>query len=832
MKRKKASALSPKAASAALALTIPLLGAVASPFPLPQLPHKTLPATISAEEALDSIRFDYHFQAVESPILLKEYLNDFPASEYAAEARLMLADWYFFNGEYPQALSWYNEIPDNAFSGDIKERMLYRKAFSLLKTGFYEEAALYFGPLASSKNFGPDAAFYIAYIDYVKGDYDRAYKQFQTLKSLGAKGAEAEYYLNQIDYRNGEYRKVASTSERLLASGYVPDELRAETMRVGGLAHFKLGDKKKAVRLLSDYADRAGDGAEISALYALATIYYEEGNLSKALPLFSIVTEYPGPTAQSAWLYIGQIHLAQGDNQAAALAFDKAAKESWDPVVAETAAYNLAVSSSAGQSLPFADSAAAMERFIEIYPNSQYAPSLSSYLANAYYARRDYENALKQIDKIKNPDAQTLAVRQKILYQLGISYYKGANYPQAVRVLSEASSGTADKNVAAQAALWLGDSYFALKNYRDASSAYSKAISLGLTGENKALAEYNIGYSWLKLRNYRNAETAFKTAISSPALDPRLKTDARLRYADCLYYNGKYSEALAQFRDIKLDGGQDGAYALIRESDILGKDGKATERIAILEKVVGNPESGVWIPEALERLAQAYSEKGDDRKAAEIYSRIIDDEAGTSDRSQAYYSLATNADNLFNAGEREAAYAAYKRLENSGIPALLPTAVMGLTRTASDKAEIAEYASKAASTPGLTAEELNEAAFLGAQASLDLGNPYEGKALETLRQLAGSADRLWGARAAVTLGQYYIDHGNLTEAEDILIRLIDDGSDDNYWLARGYIALSDVYAAQDKDYLARLYLETLQTNYPGKEKDINQMISSRLKSLK
>lgn len=840
MKRNRLRNIRHKAASAALAVIaasgiaaraeVPPCGGCS--FCLSPAAPQTLPATPDVRGRLDAARRSFHFRLAETPVMLREFLADFPSSTYAAEARLMLADWHFFNHEYAMALADYSEIADGAFSGDTRRGMLYRKAFSMVKCGYYDEAAAAFAELAGSSDFGYDSRFYLAYIDYVKGRYDDAYRTFRTIKESEPRGAEAEYYLNQMDYRNGDYRKVANTSERLLSGEQIPDELRAETMRVGGLAFFKLGDKTSAKNILGRYADLAGDGAEISALYSLASIYYDEGNYDKALPLFSIVTEYPGDLAQSAWLYIGQIYMQRGDGAAAALAFDKAAKESWNPDVAETAAYNLAVTSTEGSALPFSNAASAMEAFIDTYPASPYSQSLSSYLANAYYGHHDYANALRQVEKITPADERTRLMRQKILYQLGVAQLRQKETAQAIRSLSEASSPSApDKEVAAQASLWLGDAYYAQGNYREARKAYEKAADSKLLGDNLALADYNLGYACLKLRDYRKAEAAFRDASTLPGLDGPLRSDARMRYADCLYYNGKYSQASALFRDIKLGGGSDAVYAGIREADILGKDGKVSEKIALLESLVDSPDAGVWRTVALSRLADSYSERGDDRKAAELYARMLDSAGKGTDNSQTYYSLATNAENLYNAGDIAAAYNAYKRLENSGIAALYPPAVTGVMRTSADNAEIAEYAAKVAALPGQDAEDINEALFMGAEAGIRLGGQQRRDALQQLDRLAHSSDRLWGARAAVTLGQQLLDNGDTAGAEEVLLHLVDNGSDDSYWLARGYIALADVYAALGKDYLARLYLENLRSNYPGSEKDIRDMISSRLKSL-
>ena len=793
---------------------------------------KTIPAFPNPEEAFNRIKTAYHFQEAQTPELIKHFINSFPASTYSAEARFLLANWYFFAKEYQLALNYYSEIPNDAFSGDAKEELLYRKALSQLKTGFYNEAAQLFRSLVSSKNFGDPSAFYIAYIDYVNGQYQSAYEGFSKIKKTGKKGSEAEYYLNQIDYKNGDFKKVATTSERLLSTGTIPEELKAETMRVGGLSFFKLGDKVTAEKILSGYNAAAGDGAELTAIYALATIYYENGDYDKALPLFTIVTDYPGELSQSAWLYIGQIYLKQGDMSAAAMAFNKASKESWSPVVTETASYNLAVTSASGMTLPFADAAAAMESFIDTYPYSQYTSNLTSYLANAYYGRRDYVKAINILDKIASPQQKDKDLRQKILYHLGVEALRQKDLDGAIKYLSQAiSSAYPDNEVAAQAAIWLGDAYYTRNNFTAATTAYERALASGKTGENTALTLYNLGYALMKLKQYSKAEKSFEKALALKTLTPSQIMDAKLRYADCLYYTGKYAQALAIFKDIKLEGGQEGVYARIREADIIGRNGKVEEKISILESLVNNPDSGIWRNTVISRLADAYSEMGNDRKAAELYAKMLESDDKSSDNSQTYYSLAANADNLYKAGDLAAAYTAYKHLETSGLSALYPSAITGIMHTSKDDSEIAEYAMKVASLPGISPEERNEALYMGAEAGLKLGGRNRQDALSALYTLARSSDREWGARAAVTLGEELLQQGETSAAEEILLNLIDSGSDNNYWLARGYITLADVYASQGKDYLARLYLETLRNSYPGDEKDINQMINSRLKTL-
>ena len=791
----------------------------------------TIPATPDEQAAFEEIERVYHFRQADARIIMRDFLNDYPASTYRDVVTLMLADSYFYDRQYQKAYQYYSRLRDDAFSGDVRDGFIYRKAFCLVKRGLFEQATAYFRSLSGSEKYGEDAEFFLAYIDYVHGDYDKAYAQFKNMKQRGYPGVEIDYYINQIEYSRGEYSKVAKTSDTLL-SRQIPEEMKAETMRVGALSHFKLGNKDKAKQLLKQYVALTGDGAHTDAMYALGTIYYDEGNYDDALKLFTPLTEYADDVAQSSLLYIGQIHLANNEPQKAALAFDRATRESWDKGVAETAAYNLAVTSATGTSLPFANTVEIMENFIETYPSSPYASSLSKYLANAYYNKRDYQAALRQIDKISPQDNDIKETRQKILYQMGLTDLKQGHLSTAIQYLTEASAASApDKEVAAQASLWLGDAYFAKKDFAQAAKAYQAAINSGKLGENTALANYNAGYAYLRTRDYGKAETAFKNSMNAKGLTPQQTADARLRYADCLYYNRNYTDALTNFRRIKMEGGESMIYASLMEAEILGRQGNPAEKISILEGLVETASGTEWYNTILTNLADTYSERGDDRKASELYSMIIDTNGAASDNSDAYYAIAANAENLYSNGDMEGALQAYRRLAASGIPELQQNAIIGIMKTSSDNVEIAEYAGKVLELPGLSAELRNEAQLRGAKAGVELGGNNKEAAVASLLELAKSSDRYWGAMAAVAAGEQLLKEGNADQAEEILLHLIDNGSDDNYWLARGYIALSDVYVAKDDEYLAKLYLETLRDNYPGSEKDIRDMISSRLKNL-
>lgn len=130
----------------------------------------------------------------------------------------------------------------------------------------------------------------------------------------------------------------------------------------------------------------------------------------------------------------------------------------------------------------------------------------------------------------------------------------------------------------------------------------------------------------------------------------------------------------------------------------------------------------------------------------------------------------------------------------------------------------------------LTADEQAEARQLRGNANAELGNIEA--SVTDWQILATEPRNMFGAQASISLAQHYFDNKEYSKAENVLNSLIDSGTPHSYWLARGFILLSDVLAAQGNNFEAREYLESLKGNYPGSEQEIFDMINQRLSSLK
>lgn len=724
--------------------------------------------------------------------LLIDFRNNYPASPLALRAALAVGDFYFYRNEWADALEAYSLVDIDRLNRDDRMLYSYRKGLALIKTGHYAEAKPFIEELEGDPEFEDAYNFYTAYLDYIDGRFDDAYDGFRKV-TPSVPGLEAGYYMTQIEYSRGEYEDVVNHGSSLLRKNPV-EELCPEIYRIVGLSYFKLGEPDVARSFLTNYFETTKSAPEPDAVYAMGALDYADGDYDAAIECFSAITDQQDAVGQGAWLYLGQCYMRQDNPSSAALAFEKASKMNFDHAVSETALYDYVTALTRGGKVPFSSSSEMLENFVRRYPDSEFTPQIESYLATAYYNDRNFTKALECIDAVRNPTSDMLATRQKILYELGIESVTNGNTDEAVDYLRQAVAlRSHDRNLAAQASLWLGDALFSLHRFKEARQCYEAFIKDDVSRTNRALGFYDLAYAKYKLEDYKGAAVDFASALkASPALPEQLVDDARIRRADCLYYTGRYAEAASLFSQAISDGANDADYALYRRAILHGLSGDTKAKIADLKRAETDYPSSRWMSKILLELALAYEETGQSSLAADAYKKRL----GVAD--------------------------------DVSIDELLRMATaMNDARRWDDLLDVVERIRHAG---GLEADELAEISLYEADALANTGR--EDEAVDVYSQLAENPTSLPGSKAAVSLAEIDLKHKRYEDARVRMEEFTDVGTPHQYWLARGFIALADAYYGLGQKSLAREYISSLQENYPGSESDIKSMINSRLKKWK
>lgn len=130
--------------------------------------------------------------------------------------------------------------------------------------------------------------------------------------------------------------------------------------------------------------------------------------------------------------------------------------------------------------------------------------------------------------------------------------------------------------------------------------------------------------------------------------------------------------------------------------------------------------------------------------------------------------------------------------------------------------------------PKSGSEVLSEAKFNRAKAYVALNQLNS--AVDDLKTLSQDTRTSIGAESKYLLASVYFQQNNLQATEKEVLDFAQKNTPFQYWLARSFVLLADVYTTQKNDYQAKQYLLSLQKNYKG-EDDIQEIISSRLNAI-
>lgn len=595
--------------------------------------------------------------------LLREWLADYPVSPLRGDALAAAGDYYFMRSAWADALEWYSKINPDSPDVRLADAITFRRSYCLMLLGERAAALEGFATLTGSPEFGRDARFYQAYIAYLDKDFDKALKGFEASVSDEAPGNAAPYYMAQIYFVKGEFTKALELARQLASSGTV-GEFIPECNRIAGESLYNLGREDEAIPYLWKYCAET-KSPEPGAFYILGVSEYRAGHIDEAIKLLQKAIGNHSAMEQSAYLFLGQAYVARGDNSSALMAFENAYRVDYDREVGETAFYNYAVARMEGGRVPFGNSVALLDDFLNKYPDSRYAADVQRYIVNGYMTDNDYASALAAISKIKAPTEAILRAKQRVLFVMATRDFQAKDYVTAFRRFNEAVEiKHGDPAITRQALLWTAECYYRLGGYEDAVSTFEKYLSAtpatAADAYNRKLAMFGAGYAFFAEENYKAARSQFEKAIAAPGdLGTVALADAYNRLADCDYYlkditaaEKNYAKALELYPEA-------GDYAMYQLAVMKGLLKNHSGKVALLDRLAEQyPTSGL-LPSALLGKAESLMAMGKSSDAIATYRLLVEKYPLTSQGRNGYLQLAIT---YMSMGKQSDAIEAYRKV--------------------------------------------------------------------------------------------------------------------------------------------------------------------------
>lgn len=742
---------------------------------------------------------------------------------------------------------------------------------SYFKLGDYTQASKYLRRYMRYEDIepAPDAAYALGVIEYSEGDYEQASGRFSTLTDLDNDLAQSAYlYLGQIAIKENDSNAAAISFEKAskmkfdsevseaalfnyiaarthggnipfsssipLLTGFLKDYPRSkyapQVEEYLATAYFNEKDYARALESINKIPDPSA-----KTLEAKQKILYELGMEAMTNSRPQAAREYltegvriggdPSLRAQS-YLWLGDACYTLGDYQEAEKAYQAYLKADRRGENRTLAQYNLAYTQlMQGKYTQAASGFATSLKADPLLPQRMYDDALIR-MADAQYYAGDYRLALKNYTTaIENgaTDADYATFRRAVMYGLA------GDIKTKLSELSALPSRYPNSKWLPNALLEKGQTYTGLGETANAVTAFEQLRTTYRQSAEARKGMLSLAMAYMKERNYPQGEETYKEIIVKwpSSEEARLANDDLRRHYSS---TGGLQEYAAFLRNVPEAPQIDAS-----EMETLSFEGAETvfsenvTDVALLEKYVADYPNGVYLARALLDIAIGKDEADDADGSLEAIDTLI---ARRGDSPEIPEALLLKARLLEEKGpaSRKEATAAYRELERRGGPDYAADAYAGIMRNTDKPEERLRYAAIVKESGGLSADQIEEAEFY--EASAALSKSADKKAIATMRRLAANPKSLYGARAAVELGQHFIDNGAVSDAEKLLTAFTDAGSPHEYWLARGFIALADVYHKQGKTYLAVEYLKSLRDNYPGSELDIHDMIATRLKNWK
>lgn len=557
---------------------------------------------------------------------ISRWQKDNPVHPDRVRLQMMAANLLTKDQEFDEALEIYNSVyTDELNNIPAKEQIeakLYH-AIALIQTGQMDWAERLLNEIRDSETHQHDIYYYTGYVHYNKGEYDQALNYFMSVKDSKEYHNQAPVYISDCYLQTGK-PDLALSNIKTWQQVCSDSRLSNEARRIEGEAYYELGNYPNAVSSLSGYMDNTEEPTR-SSLYKLGmSQFYCQDYANAARMLSKSAGTASDAMAQNAWLHAGKSYVSAGNQRQAGMAFQQAARMDADTQVQEEAFYNYALTLHSGGNMGFGESVSAFEEFLNKYPRSKYATSVSQHLTEVYFTTKNYPAALASINKIKNPSKEIISAKQKVLYNLGTASFASGDYRKAKQYMAQ--SNATQQNY--EAIFWKGESEYRLGEFSDAASDYATYLKHGTNRGNRALAYYGQGYLAFNNKRYASALNNFNNYISEANKiggydQTSLKSDAYNRIGDCLFTQRKYDEAYNSYNNSFNTDKAHGDYSLLQMSVISGLKGDYTKKVGLLNQLDNLYSKSSYADQALYEKGRAYVLSSDYPSALNTFNTLI-----------------------------------------------------------------------------------------------------------------------------------------------------------------------------------------------------------------
>ncbi len=747
-----------------------------------------------------------------------------------------LAQIYYVKGDWNKALSEARPIVDADVDLQYRAEAARIAGESLWNLGDEDSALAYLRRYLSETDSPlPSALYLLGLADYRNGDYNAAIQRLGHVTGEdGALGQSASLIVGQAYLKQGNYDAAIMSLDKATRMDCDPQVSEtafynyAVARSAGGRVPFG-----SSVRIFEDFLRRYPSSRYADEVRQyIVDGYMTDNNYTAAL---ENIERVKNPSArifaakQRVLFMLGTHDFATGQYRKALDRFDASLKlASCSPEIAlQTRLWRADCLYRLGD---YAAASKAYRSYLDKAPRNDVNRTLGLYgEAYSLLALKKYDTARDRFTVVASAAGDDEPLRADAYNRIADTYYYESRFGDAGIFYNrayEASPSTGDYALF-QKAMMLGHT----RDYRGKLSGLNDMVARFPKSSLAAEALLEKAQTYVALHDTQQAIDAYRDVIE---LYPSTSQgrNAMLQLAGTYRNSSDATRAVETYRTIITDypTSDEAAIAVDDLKALYAEQGRIDELDRFLRSVPSAPQIAESERSALAAQSlwkQAVAAK-DQEKALKLLDELT---SGYPHAAEAEDALAMKADIEYSTGRTELAARSYSQLEQraSG-PMTLTAALLGIVRTGRDLGDNEAVISAAdrlmaSSTAGNSYAP--EVRYARAAAYNATGRTADART--EWAALASAPADMYGARSAVALADSYFNAGQTDKAKQVVNDFIDADPPHAYWLARGFILLSDILRAEGNTFEADEYLRNLRSNYPGSEADIFEMIDQRLK---
>lgn len=515
------------------------------------------------------------------------------------KVNFFLGESYFANGDFSNALKFYNNIEGK--DPQIEKETLYGRAYAYFNLKDFANSAYYFGDFINKypkdENF-VDAKFRLADSYYGTKNFDKASELYsETFKKYkNAKITDFAYYQYGQSLFKSKKWEDAISKFRTLQDKYPMSKFRDDSQYLIGWIYFQHGDFNQAIDNYKEIPNRYPNSNILPiAYYSIGDCYYNMAEYDSSVIYYNkILRDY----SKTQYVFdaingLQYCYLALDEPNKAVAAIDRyiqsnPSSDFGDKILFKKGEIYFNTSK-------YEDARISYKEFIATYPSSSLVPNAYYWIAKCSANLKQEDNAIYHYNLIVSNYLNS-EVGVSAVLEIGKLYSKKSNYQKAIELYENAIKKLPDSDKVPELLFAKAQANVELLEIQAAYETYNQIITYYDGSIFAAKSKIEVGILEMNRGAFDNAESLFKELGQKRTDD--IGAQAQYYYGVALFNQNKTNDAISAFVRVR------SVFAAYDE----------------------------WYSKALIKLGDCYIKLKDYSKAREMYNAVAkkhkDDELG------------------------------------------------------------------------------------------------------------------------------------------------------------------------------------------------------------